>query len=57
MKSSVIGRAIRLWIDIKVKNGKEEIKVALSVDHMILDRRDPMDSTRKPLDPITLMVV
>lgn len=57
MKSSVIGRVIRHGIAIKIKNGKEEIKVALSVDDMILYRRDPMDSTRKPLDPITLMVV
>lgn len=57
MKSSVIGRAIRHGIAIKIKNGKEEIKVALSVDDMILYRRDPMDSTRKLLDPIALMVV
>jgi hypothetical protein len=48
-----IAKAIRQENKIKgIQIGKEEVKLSLFVDHMILYLKDPKDSTKKFLDLI-----
>ena len=49
----VLARAIRAEKEIKgIQIGKEEVKLALFADDMILDSENPKDSTRKLLELI-----
>jgi hypothetical protein len=49
----LLARAIRQQKDIKgIQIGKEEVKISLFADNMILYLSDPLNSTRKPLNLI-----
>jgi hypothetical protein len=49
----VLARAIRQQKEIKgIQIGKEEVKISLFADDMIVYISDPKNSTREPLSPI-----
>ena len=52
--SEVLARAIRQERKIKgIKIGREELKLSLSVDDMIVYSENPIDSIKRPFDLIS----